>query len=332
MKSIRLRRHLCALIQYGTPYKVRNVALVEMERILYRRHLRGLPYFAIIDPASVCGLKCPLCPTGRGDPSLPRAVMSMEVYRKIVDQIAPYTVKIALYNWGEPFLNPNICAMVRYAHGKQIATAISSNMNVLPREGAEALVFAGLDDLIVSCDGLTQKTYETYRIRGNLDRLLANVAEVQKAKTVLKSASPHIEFQFLVFDHNRHEIPQVKAFAASIGINCVRIVSGGSFGQPPSASGGRGGKPAMTPTLPPGKPRRRRKCYFPWRTIVVNASGQVDPCCVHVHREAFADASTDPLALAWNNERFQSARSIIAGGKPDVSGEIICEECNFGGT
>jgi len=79
-----------------------------------------------------------------------------------------------LYNRGEPFLHKDILSMIRYAHERRLATAISSNLTILPDGGGKAVVQSGLDDLVVSCDGLTQETYETYRRGGNLERVLSN--------------------------------------------------------------------------------------------------------------------------------------------------------------
>jgi MoaA/NifB/PqqE/SkfB family radical SAM enzyme len=62
-----------------------------------------------------------------------------------------------LYNRGEPFLHKDILSMIRYAHERRLATVISSNLTILPDGGGEAVVQSGLDDLVVSCDGLTQK-------------------------------------------------------------------------------------------------------------------------------------------------------------------------------
>ena len=86
-------RHICALIRYGTFPRVKNVILVEMERVMRRAELRGLPYIIVIDPINVCNLKCPFCPTGRGALSLPPGRMSLDNFKRIVDGISPHAIK-----------------------------------------------------------------------------------------------------------------------------------------------------------------------------------------------------------------------------------------------
>ena len=76
-----------------------------------------------------------------------------------------------MHNWGEPFLNPDILPMVRYARKNRIGTTISSNLNLVNRgeEFLEEVVESGLDHLTVSIDGTTQDVYEAYRKGGRLE-------------------------------------------------------------------------------------------------------------------------------------------------------------------
>ncbi|GIT44721.1 MAG: hypothetical protein Ct9H300mP11_26570 [Chloroflexota bacterium] len=62
---------------------------------------------------------------------------------------------------GEPFLNRRIHEYIEYAHNKNIATIISSNLNKpLTPKIAEQVIKSGLDVMIVSLDGVTQDVYE----------------------------------------------------------------------------------------------------------------------------------------------------------------------------
>ena len=81
----------------------------------------------------------------------------------------------------------------------------------------------GLDRLIISIDGLTQKTYEQYRVNGKLSKVLKASKYLVEAKKERGSATPHLIFQFLAVKPNEHEIPQVFELASEMSIDEVRI-------------------------------------------------------------------------------------------------------------
>ena len=345
----RVWRHVCALIRYGTFPRVKNIILVEVERVMKRAELKGLPYIIVIDPINVCNLKCPFCPTGRGKLPLPPGQMSLDNFKRIVNGISPHVVKLILYNWGEPFLHKDILSMIHYAHDRRLATAISSNLTILPDGGGESVVHSGLDDLVVSCDGLTQETYERYRRGGNLKSVLSNLNGIVGAKRKLKSQTPVIEFQFLAFHHNEHEISKVAEFARNSGADFARIV------KPYLDIDSRDIRPAQNPDFvrpqyldhdknkPTGSdifsPDADQElcaslnpppvsCFWPWRAMVINWNGNVDPCCGKNYRESFGNVFEQPLREIWNSPAYIDARNWITGRlEKDERPNIVCRGC-----
>ena len=80
---------------------------------------------------------------------------------------------------------------------KNIWTKISTNFSIRFKENyLEDLIKSGLNLLHVDIDGLDQKTYETYRKKGNINLVLENLQEV-KIKKKLKKYSPIVEVQAL---------------------------------------------------------------------------------------------------------------------------------------
>ena len=68
----------------------------------------------MVEPTTQCNLKCPLCPVP-AHMHRPGIHMQQHTYRDVVDDIAGHARMIALWNFGEPFLNPDIFDMIRYA-------------------------------------------------------------------------------------------------------------------------------------------------------------------------------------------------------------------------
>ena len=92
------------------------------------------------------------------------SVLSYKTFKNFIDQFGDYLLLIILWDWGEPFLNPDIFKIISYAKTKNILIHSSTNGNVrFSEEKAEELVNSGLDSLIVAVDGATQETYGKYR-------------------------------------------------------------------------------------------------------------------------------------------------------------------------
>ncbi|MCB2153714.1 radical SAM protein [bacterium] len=348
-RSARVRRHAAAMFRYPTIGRFWNLAVVETERMLGREVVRGRPYILLIDPLNTCNLRCPFCATGQGNLPLKPGKMKLDSFKSLIDEIAPHTFKIDLYNWGEPFLHKDILPMVAHAHKRRISTAISSNLNVLPQGGGEAVVRSGLDDLVVSCDGLTQETYEQYRVQGKLENVVRNLKEITDARRRLGRKNPHIEFQFLVFKHNEHEVPRVHAFAKGLGADIVRIQK--PFVNIESESI----RPADNPDfvrseyLDEEKDQSDRldifspkadqeacaaanpppiKCFWPWRSTVINWGGQVDPCCGKNYLDSFGNVFEKPFAEIWNGPEYRYARRWITGkAGEDEEQAVVCRGC-----
>ena len=72
--------------------------------------------------------------------------------------------------------------------------------------------------IIISLDGVTQETYETYRVGGNLNKTLQAIKFINVEKKAQNSRFPAIELQMIVFRHNEHEIETFKKIARKMKV------------------------------------------------------------------------------------------------------------------
>lgn len=219
-------KHLQAVLRYSTSIKVVNAVKLWLHMARRDVEVRAYPLQLTLDTTSVCNLKCPLCPTGMGILDRTQSVMDFDLYRRIIDTLSPYLYMVNLFNFGEPLFNKRLPEYIAYARSKGVYTSISTNLTFLSEERAEALIRSGLDHLLLSIDGLSQDTYEQYRIGGDLTKVLANLHRLMATRKRLGSTSPMVEWQYLVFNHNKHEVPNVEAFARSHGVDAVYIRKG----------------------------------------------------------------------------------------------------------
>ena len=172
----------------------------------------------------------------------------------------------------------------QYAVSKKIYTATSTNAHYLNDENARKTVESGLDRLIISIDGTTQQTYESYRIGGQLDKVLEGARNIVKWKRALKSKTPHVIFQFLVVKPNEHQIADVYRLAKATGVDEVGLKTAQIYDYEngnsliPSID-----KYSRYKQLPDGryaiKNSMANHCWKMWHSCVITWDGTVVPCC-----------------------------------------------------
>lgn len=340
-KYFRYPRHLAALIRHAGLKKTANVLLVESERLRGRSVLRGRPYYYFVDPCNVCNLRCPLCPTGNGELDRAKGMLKFSDYQIILDKIAPYAVEISLHNWGEPLLNKEIFKIISTTSERGIATNMSSNLSIEKENLGEQIVKSGLEYLIVSLDGMTQDVYEQYRVRGELDLVMHNLRDIIAAKKRLGSKTPTIEWQFLVFKHNEHQMAAAEELAPQLGVDKLRFRSPGfplgDYKLKAKASQ-QEAEDRWMPTNPaywelhPGQMRKDgylwdEPCYYLYRSMTVNPGGGVAACCiVYKDRQDFGNLVRDDLGTIWNNQQYQRSRGLFGKNPADRAG-TVCDGC-----
>jgi pyruvate-formate lyase-activating enzyme len=324
------RRHFRAFLRYGTRKKLQNLLLANLALRRREVSLATFPFILNLDPTNICNLRCPLCPTGAGEFGRPPGRMKLDGFRKVIDSTGEYLYEVNLFNFGEPLLNKDVFEMARYAHERNVSTCISTNLTTLGESSAEAMISSKLDHLVVSIDGLTPETYSKYRIGGDFHRVIDNVREVVKWKRRSRSSSPHIEWQFLVFQHNQHEAAKVAQFAKALGVDSVTIRKGAGSTDTQIGRGSGWTIEGADDKYEEKKVGGGKVCDFLWHTFTVNHDGGVSPCCLAYKREDdFANFFTEGASLEkiWNSPKFQSARSIFRERSLPSGGDLLCNTC-----
>lgn len=327
-----------------TPYfgvkKAINAKLLFLQYFTFKpAKVFGYPLKLSFDPSSACMLKCPLCPTGQGKNGRSLGKMEFGNYKKVVDEMSPYLYEIDLNNWGEPFLNQNLAKMVEYAHKKKIRTSVNTNLNVpLSENEVVEMINAGLDQLYVSMDGITQETYEKYRQGGNLKTVMDNIKLFSRKKDELGVENPFIVWQFLIMKHNEHEIPGLARVKEELGVN--KLVKGSlrsDMGDEIFTEDRK--KVEKTANFLPSddkysrydyekKERKLKKnyCHFLWFVSVINWNGSVAPCCSSYYEKFdFGNAFEEGFKKIWNNEKYVAARKAVAKKMPES--KTVCDNC-----
>lgn len=307
-------------------------------RYCSRRHtLRAYskPFDATFEMSSRCNLRCVFCNTGGLRDSfshVQRGNMAFDTFKVGVDKLLPQLEHLTLYAWGEPFLNADLFRCIHYAHVNHVTTQLSTNMNLYTEALGRRLVEAGLDNLVVSCDGLTQETYERYRVGGRLPNVVEGVDNLVGLRRSRRSAAPRIEMQFIVFRHNEHEMEEYKRYWLGKGVDTVSFIRmsflSGKGEEVARANGFVPENPDFQPLRPYGSVQR---CWFLYGHVTINYNGDWYTCCYPCGQTSYriANIAEDEFWSVWNGDYYRYCRGLFRNRAPGSDGyETICHDCS----
>ena len=290
----------------------------------------GNPFTISIEPTTSCNLRCPECPSGLRKFTRKTGSLSLELYRQVIGQLHPDLFYLILYFQGEPYLNPLFFQMVEEAKKKKIYTATSTNAHFLTENLARKTVESGLDRIIISLDGLDQATYEKYRVGGSVDKVIEGTRNLVKWKKELKSRTPYIILQFIVFSTNEHQVAELKKWAGDLGVDRLEFKSAQVYHYEEG-----------NPLIPENDLFSRYKkkndgsyiidnplnnhCRRMWRGCVITWDGLVVPCCFDKDADhRLGDLKKQSFSEIWNGKAYDDFRKKLFSARRDIE---ICKNC-----
>ncbi len=292
-----------------------------------------MPLAISVEPTTSCNLRCPECPSGLRSFTRPTGMLDPDLFKTLIDEIHRDLVYLLFYFQGEPYLHKDFLKLVKYAKSKKVYTATSTNAHYLDEVSARNTVESGLDRLIISIDGTTQDTYESYRVGGHLDKVLEGARNVIKWKKELRSSTPYVVFQFLVVKPNEHQVEEVKRLAEEIGVDNVSFKTAQIYdfenGSPliPSAEkysryrkGDDGKWSIKNPLL--------NHCWKLWHAAVITWDGRVVPCCFDKDAtNVMGTFGKTAFHEIWRNNEYKNFRSSVLRSRNEIE---MCQNCTEG--
>lgn len=317
--------------------RVWNIFLLKLSynlsRISKKGIVKGLPFSLSIEPTTACNLGCPECPSGLKQFTRPTGKLDAGFHERMLNQVRKTVFYINYYFQGEPFLHPQFLALIKAAKKNKIYTSTSTNAHFINEKTAKKIVESGLDRLIISIDGLTQETYENYRIHGTLSKVIEGSKQMLKAKKELNSKTPHLIFQFLAVKPNEHEIPQVFQLGKEMGIDEVRIKSAQLYDF-------KNGNPLMPENEKYSRYKRQldgtyklkyktgNHCWRMWSSSVFTWDGKVVPCCFDKDaKHILGSLEKEDFTAIWKSKKYTSFRKAILTERNKID---ICRNCSEG--
>ena len=313
------------LKRFGTTSKLQNMLLNRYELSKRKTTLKSRPFKITIDPGNFCNLRCPGCHTGIKHPEMiTPSFLGLSDYQTIFNQFRSHALSVALYNWGEPFLNKQIFDMIAYTSENRVGSTIHSNFNLFNERMAEDAVKSGLTHIYLSIDGSTQEAYARYRVKGELDKVLKNLEILLETKKRMGSKYPLVTWKFLQFDHNIHETEMAADRAKAMGVDAFE-----SFKAYPKLMDIY--EEAADYRKDPSKFDLNGKvCSGLWSGIYVNSDGSVLPCSLaYRENESFGNLLHESLDAVWNNAKYRGARQMFSADFDASEVPLPCKACKY---
>jgi MoaA/NifB/PqqE/SkfB family radical SAM enzyme len=334
--------------------KYLNFLLALMSRRAGNLRVNSKPFDISINPSTACQLHCPHCQTGNGRMDRPAVNMSPELHRHMISGVVDELFIIRYFGTGESLLNKRFTELLKQIEGKEIFTFITSNLSLkFTDQQIDDLIHSGLNVLGVSLDGAEQTTYGQYRVGGSHELVVTNMLRIIKRRNQLGLKYPLVQWRYLVFKHNEHEVPRVRELAKQYAVDLLEFVQGcapkdgksavqpvDKFDVHPSMSG-----PALHKAmkekdtilqrllkqrkfehrLPPNE-LKFKKCDWHYVGSYWYPDGGVGPCChpTHIPDDFGTVTLENSFEDIWNGQRYQDARALIRDNKKT---DNFCARC-----
>jgi len=259
--------------------------------------------------------------------------MPLPLFKKILHDCHGWVHTFQFYFQGEPLLNPDLPAMIQLASKEHIYTTCSTNAQALTPLLAQQLIEAGLNRIIVSIDGLSENSYQSYRQGGSLNRALQGLIYLRQAKEQT-GGHTHIELQCLRLKSNEHEWEMMQRSYRQMGADSLTLKTAQFYdykqGTPLMPSEERYSRyQRMDDGTYLPKNRLHSLAHHSCRRIlsgcVITVDGDVLPCCFDKDKHyVMGNITNSDLASVWQAETFRLFRQQV---RVDRMNFPMCHNC-----
>jgi MoaA/NifB/PqqE/SkfB family radical SAM enzyme len=258
------------------------------------RPVSELPERTLIDFATKCNLRCPMCPVwGSSDDEAidsVKGIMNVDAARRMLDEMMAAKPLAQPSMYGEPLLIPDLRARITDMKSRGMTIAFNTNGLTLNENLAKFFVDAGVDSVFFSLEGVTRETLEKVRGVDKIEKIEAAIFRLMVARG--DRELPRIGVTMVKQDGNKHEEDAFVARWAGI-VDCVRI--GLIFEN--------GTYPGMV------VPEKRVPCPVLYHTMPVHNDGTVTICCLDGFMATnVGNVFKEGVNAVWQGEAFAKVR------------------------
>ncbi|MEM1033128.1 MAG: radical SAM protein [Myxococcota bacterium] len=289
-----------------------------------------------------CNLKCKMCRYGRGEKP---PELATERWLTIIDELAALGCRKIHWSGGEVMMRRDLEVLMARARARRMKVTLTSNLTLLTKDRAKAIMKLRPSGLSTSLDGARAKTHDRVRgIEGSHKRTLRALRRLERYR---RDHRPRTRINFVMMRENMHEYPAVVDLAAAHGaidvipmpvdssqralrlnkplirryeeqvaplVEARRRAAGFSLDpQRIHPFGAHGTFQAAARGHYAGGYYERKACYAPYLHMFVAWNGHVFLCCMTNGRiDPLGDLSHQSVAEVFRGARFAAIRARMA--------------------
>ena len=271
----------------------------------------SLPPRILIDLATRCNLRCPMCPVwGQSDDVTGplQGTMDSRLLRAILAEVEGKKAMVQPSLYGEPLVAHNWRESLEQMAQAGLAIALNTNGLTLDGKNRRFLLDLPVASVFVSVDAFLPTTYA--RVRG-VDRLkeieenIWGMVDARGERTI-----PRIGVSFVRQPGNEGE---EESFIQK-WLPVVDVVRVSALFDKGTFVNARGVPPVRTP------------CPVLWDTMPIHNDGQVTICCLDGEKTTNMGNVREGVRKVWEGRKFSAARQAHLEGRwEDVP---FCASCN----
>ncbi len=193
---------------------------------IYILHLMGKRHLSIrIDPSLNCNLFCRMCYFSSMEQRKKMKGIIPEVdFISIAKVLFPKALQVYVGCGAEPTTHRHFMELVQLAKKHKVPhVGVVTNGQLLTEDQIQLMTDLSLDELTLSCHGVTKETYEHFMTGSKFDRFLNTLELVSKYKKQNKSNYPEIRINYTVNNKNLSELKDFFQLFEKYDISTIQI-------------------------------------------------------------------------------------------------------------
>jgi len=307
-------------VNYGMDYRKDKRDIQEARYKKYRERwyknpvediVGEFPIHLDIETSSVCNLKCKMCYQSM----FPTAHKFMEesLYQNILKQAEEFQLESMKFQYrGEPLADKRVPKWVKMAKDiGVIDTMMNTNATLLTEDMSRQLIESGLNQLLISFDGIDKDLYEEYRVGAKFEKTIENVKRFREIRDEMGSKTPYLTVK-------------------SVKLPNLDIDKYVKFWEPIADRVGFGELLDFSGEFTDDRLLKDYRCAQLWQRLVILVDGDVMPCCHSTHgwkkELVLGNAYNTSLTNIWNNAKMTVLRDLHKKGLSH-----LCDMCTHCG-
>jgi len=306
-----------------------------------------------------CNLRCSMCRFGRGwaPPELPA-----ERFAEILEELAALGCRKVHFSGGEVMVRPELERLVASSARLGMKTTLTSNLTLLTKPRAKALMAAKPSSVSTSLDAANAKLHDRIRgVKGSFKRTLKALERLSNERERVGRRT-RLRVNFTLMRSNFREYPELVALCAGLGVTEVHPmpVDDDDPSSPfrLSVADVREYEAEVAPQVLEARARagmsldaraihpfgvtreehvesvagryaggfyRHHLCYSPWLHLFVAWDGKVFLCCMTDGKiDALGDLAAQSVAEVFHGEKLREVRQRMKRQRLDE-----CHRCDM---